>query len=627
MRRATLITHVPTGNLGALAICIALGTMQMAWLPLQRVEPLAAAPSFQGGEASSCSDLDPESGLPLSTRVISPTHIRQCETAAVSVTVKVSCEAVPLHIFLVIDRSGSMTGQPIRDVKEAARALVDALDNANNPNTKVGIVSHGGRPRIDLRLTDNLGQVRSRIGSLDVLANDINDNLPDAITEATNQLTRERRDSPVTPVDVMVVLSDGGQTFPPQEAVRSAGRAKQQDILVIAVCIENGTPGGCAAMAQMASSRRYYFESQGTSGLTRIFRDIADEVTDIFLRSMQIVDTLPEGLEYVPDSAVPVAAWDPDDRSLSWDLRFISKSGAELGYRVAPAEVTTYTVAMDSEVEFRDTRGAIGRMSLPTTVLTVTELCVPPPPSTVVVPPTATDTPTPTATNTATATPTDRPSPTPTSTPTMTPSPTPAPIYLPILNLRRCLERDIPVDIVLVIDASTSMRTLTGAGRPRIEAAQAGAKRFVELLRPVDHAAVLAFNDQTFLLSELSADRSALFAAIDRIETAPYTRIDLALDAARAELTGQRARPEARQVVVLMTDGQPTRTTPEAVRQAGARLGEVADRFVIGVGGDIDVPLMVDVAGAADRYYPVDDAEALERIYAEIAERTVCEDP
>ncbi|MCB0216314.1 MAG: VWA domain-containing protein [Chloroflexi bacterium] len=609
------------------AFALTAGLLLLILAPTLLGRPVQAAPLGQGGESSSCSDLDLATGLPLSTRVISPTAIRECESAVISTTVRVSCDSVPLHIILVLDRSGSMVGQPIRDVRDAARALVDVLDMDNNPNTQVGIISHGGRPSTDVRLTNNAGQVRGKIASLDVRASDYEDNLPAAITEAKNQLVRARKDVPVTPVDVMVVLSDGGQTFPPPQAVQAAGAAKGQDILVVAVCMENGTPGGCAAMARVASSRRYYFESRGTSGLTRIFREIAEDVTQIYLRSMKIVDTLPLGLDYVADSASPEADFDAADRTLTWDLRFISKAGAELAYTVEPSAVTTYTVAAESKVEYRDTRGAIGRMSLPTAVLTVTSLCVPPPVVTSEIPPTPSDTPTNTPTQTPTRTPTRTPTPTPTATPTFTPTPTPAPIYLPILNLRRCLERDIPLDIVLVIDASSSMRTLTAGGRPRIEAAQAGARTFVSLMRDVDHAAILAFNDATFLMAGLGGDRAALGAAIDAIETAPFTRIDLALDAAAAELSSERARPEANRVVVLMTDGQPTHTTPEEVRQAGQRLRARARAFVIGVGGDIDVPLMIDVAGATDRYYAVDDAEALGRIYAQIADRTVCEAP
>lgn len=595
-------------------------------LALRQVPGADAAPARQiGNERSSCFDVDPKTGLPLSTRVISPSMIRICDTAEVSMTVRVSCEDTPLHVMISIDKSGSMVGQPIQDVKEASDALLDVLISENNPNIRAGAISHGDPPRIDQRLTDKLSLVKGKIRGLSAGGED---NLPKSITMAKQELVNERGKVRAAPVDVMVVLSDGGQTYPPTEAVKAANQAKSQNILVIAVCIENGTPGGCAAMQKVASSRRYYFESQGTSGLKTIFRKIAQDITKaaVSFRSLVVEETLPEGLEYVDQSSVPPAVYDSASRTLTWDLDAAPTGGQGLGYRVKPSDLYTYTVSAGTKAEFRDSRGGFGEIIIPTAQLSVPVRCEQPV-VTEVVPPTDTPTPTdtpvvPTDTPTATPTPTDTPTATPTRTPT--PTPTPRPVYLPILNLPRCIEVDLPLDIALVIDASSSMDTLTSGGRSRIAAAKEGAKRFVQLLRKVDQAAVVAFNDRAWVAAGLSGNGEALMGAIDGIATAPYTRIDLALEQAVAALKGEGARATARKVVVLMTDGQPTRTTPEAVRAAGAAARALGTVFVIGVGGDIDVPLMIDVAGAADRYYPVDDAEALGRIYAQIADRTRC---
>lgn len=608
----------------SLAAAMALGGMGL--LGLTQAPAALAAPAAQiGSDRSSCSDVDPATGLPYSTRVISPSMIRICETAEVSMTVKVSCEDTPLHVMISIDKSGSMIGQPIQDVKEASDALLDVLINENNPNIMAGAISHGDPPRIDQKLTDKLNLVKGKIRGLSAGGED---NLPKSIIMAKQELVNERSKSRAEPVAVMVVLSDGGQTYPPSEAIKAANQAKGQNILVIAVCIENGTPGGCDAMKKVASSRRYYFEAQGTSGLKTIFRKVAQDITRaaVSFRSLVVEETLPEGLEYVDMSAVPEAVYDPAERTLTWDLDAAPVGGQGLGYRVKPADLYTYTVSAKTEANFRDSRGGMGEIIIPTAQLSVPVRCDQPV-STQVVPPTDTPTPTdtpvvPSPTPTDTPTPTVTPSATPTRTPT--PTPTPRPVYLPILNLPRCFEVDIPLDIALVIDASSSMETLTQGGRSRIAAAKEGARRFTELLRASDHAAVVAFNDRAWLAAGLTGDRGALAAAIDGIGTAPYTRIDLALLEAVAALRGPAAREGARKVIVLMTDGQPTRTTPEAVRAAGAAARQLGPVFVIGVGGDIDVPLMIDVSGDASRYYPVDDAEALGRIYAQIAERTRC---
>ena len=97
--------------------------------------------------------------------------------------------------------------------------------------------------------------------------------------------------------------------------------------------------------------------------------------------------------------------------------------------------------------------------------------------------------------------------------------------------------------------------------------------------------------------SSRSTDRAPGARAVDRGPRRParghrrdrdrhqWTRIDLALLAAADELASARGRAEHLPVIVLMTDGHPTQTTPEAVRDAAAAArapGTVV--FVIGGG-------------------------------------------
>ncbi len=569
-------------------------------------------------EPSSCVGEDPETGLSYQTRVISPNTILDCHTAGVSVTVGANCGVAPLHIVLDIDRSGSMIGQPIEDVKEAARALVQALD-MNDPKVEhiqIGLVSHGDPANIDLYLTNRGTTVIGRINRMQAGGED---NLSDSIEKSHHVLRRGRSVREADPFEIAVVLSDGGQTYPPMQAVPAAGRLKAEGVLVIGVCAENGTPQGCAAIRQIASGPRYYFEARGTSGLTRIFREIAEAVTKIHLRTLWVEETLPDGLQLVPDTVVP----EPDEidtsgpTTIKWQFNFPAITET-LGYRVRPSAITTYTLAVN-DTTFRDSEDKLGNLIVPTAVLTVAGPCYTPTPTV-----TPTYTPGPTSTNTSTPTPTSTNTPTPTATST----PKPGPIYLPILNLGRCIERDQPIDIVLVIDASTSMEKKTAQGRSKLEAAKAGARTFVELMREVDRAAIIAFNSEPHVLSVLTDDREQLASAIDATQLSPWTRIDLGLRAAAAELASERAGDGHLPVILLMTGGQPTQTTEaEVLRAAAAARSPGTLVFVIGVGPDIDRALLVEVAGDPGRYYHVDDAEGLLEIYERIARIIPCDDP
>ena len=603
MRRAYL-KHVILSGLFALAVLSA-GIAPLLGTAAQ------AHPALQRSSDSSCSDRDGTTGALFSTRTITPSaDIMLCETTGVSVTVRASCEAVPIYVMINVDISGSMIGRPIQDAKSAALAMVDALEMRESPGTKVGLIKHGDPPRIDLRLTNNEGRVRGAINGLSAGGQD---NLPRSITDARSELVREARGEDPPPVMVMIVLSDGGQTYPPRDAIGPARSARAAGIIVVSVCLDNGL-GDCNAMRDIASHPRFFFRERDTSGLRRIFTEIAEDLRDISLRSLEVEETLPEGIIYVPDSARPEAEYDPDERTLKWTSSFVGAEGFSLGYLVRASKVVTYTLA-ENETSFRDTRDSIGEIEVPTAVLTISSEC----PSAL--------TPTPTPTNT----PTDTPTPTPTNTPTNTPSPTPTtppeplPLYLPILNPWRCIVEIRPADTVLLIDASTSMRGATESGRSKIEAAREGANTYVEMMRPGDTTAVFAFNDTVIRHSTLTGDQVALGSAIDAIVTEPFTRIDLALDAAAEELRSERHDTVHRPIVILMTDGLPSNTTPEAVREAARRTSKLATIFAIGVGPDVDPELLTDVAGGPSRYYSADDADALAAIYREISELLPCE--
>ncbi|MEO8082506.1 MAG: VWA domain-containing protein [Ardenticatenales bacterium] len=623
MRHIVLSTRFPSRSpraaILALVVATVLTTSGAVGLGLSGGRPASAQP----GGGGTCVDADSRTHELLSTRAITPSTIQLCETATVSVTVRAECGSVPIHVVMDIDRSGSMVGQPMNDVKKAAKELIRVLDLNSNKETKIGLVSHGDPATRDSQLTNSAGQINGRINAMNPGGED---NLPQSVQLALQILQQGRSGSNGDPVEVMVVLSDGGQTYSPDGAVTAASKAKGQGVLVIGICIDNGLGiQGCTPMRKMASPR-FYFSSKGTGALVRIFQQIANDLRVITLRKLTVEETLPDGVYLVPGSLSPeptisetvassLPGGPPDMRHFGWDREFVGPKGITYTYQVSVTDLSTYTLS-STATKFKDSRGNAGTIAIPTADLNVAERC-----------PVAIPTPTDTPTATPTATPTDTPvippspTPTPTNTPTATPEP-PRVIYLPILNLYRCVEQDRPIDTVLVIDASLSMLDVTSAGRSKLAAAQDGAAAFVDRLRPIDRAAIIGFNDRAILHAPLTADAAQLHAAITAVSPSPNTRIDLALRAAVDALADRRA--EARPVVILMTDGRPSHTTPAQVRAEADALRAIATVFTIGVGADVDAALLVDVAGEADRYYAVDDAEALGRIYAAISDKIPC---
>lgn len=256
-------------------------------------------------------------------------------------------------------------------------------------------------------------------------------------------------------------------------------------------------------------------------------------------------------------------------------------------------------------------------------------------------------TPTPTNTPSPTATATTEASATPTPTATATPTATTVPrytIYLPY-GEAECLPEKRHVDVVLVLDRSTSMlRSVEPGGVAKNEAAIAAARTFVDLLQlepdaagRYDQVAVVGFNDTAWTAIGLTHDRAAANAALLglRDQTAEGTRLDLALDQGRQPLLGPERILANKPVMILLTDGLPNRVPiPEGGRQEDTVLGAAqavkdsgTELFTIGLGGanDINALMMIDAASAPYDYRYAPRPEDLDAIYRWILDRfTYC---
>jgi len=232
------------------------------------------------------------------------------------------------------------------------------------------------------------------------------------------------------------------------------------------------------------------------------------------------------------------------------------------------------------------------------------------------------------------------PTATATATATHTPSAAPRPAYLPVAMRQQCPDKH--VDVVLVLDLSTSMRRLSADGAVKHEAAAAAASRFLDLLQlgadqdgPTDRAAVVGFNNEAWPEVALTGDRATLDAGLARLagRLAAGSRLDLALLAGRALLPEQPPADRLGAVIVL-TDGVPTGvpaaedgtslTTVLRAAEAARRNGTWLFTVGFGTAADVDEALLRRIAGQEDRYRYTGRAETLAAIYGQLAQAVHC---
>lgn len=171
-------------------------------------------------------------------------------------------------VALVLDVSGSMSGDPIAQMKEAAQGF---LDTAVGGGAQVGLVSYSGEAQV-------LERLDSSATALSVAASDLssggNTNIEDGLVKGEQVLSAGNADR-----RVIVLMSDGA----PNEGktgdglIAYADELKERGYKIYTVGFNEG-PEGYSLLSQIASEGCHY-EVQNADDLEGFFTDIADEIS------------------------------------------------------------------------------------------------------------------------------------------------------------------------------------------------------------------------------------------------------------------------------------------------------------------------------------------------------------
>lgn len=172
----------------------------------------------------------------------------------------------PLELMIVIDRSGSMSGQPFIDAQAAAQSFVDFLDLSID---RVGLASFESSARLDVPLTQNGDAVKTAIGNLFASGGTA---IGEGMAVAHNQLLANG-----TPgvAQVIVLLSDGVNGSG-RDPLTAANAAKADGIKVVTIGLGFGVDE--PLMRAMASSEDDYHFAPASGDLEEIYASIANSI-------------------------------------------------------------------------------------------------------------------------------------------------------------------------------------------------------------------------------------------------------------------------------------------------------------------------------------------------------------
>jgi Ca-activated chloride channel family protein len=118
----------------------------------------------------------------------------------------------------------------------------------------------------------------------------------------------------------------------------------------------------------------------------------------------------------------------------------------------------------------------------------------------------------------------------------------------PVLHF---LSSDVPVDVALLLDTSSSMRSML----PKLRAT---ASTFLNSLRPGDRGLVATFSDRIQVLANLTDDRERLRHAVDRLTARGNTSLHDGMYITMGALSSASRDAERRQALVVLSDGRDT---------------------------------------------------------------------
>ena len=194
------------------------------------------------------------------------------------------------------------------------------------------------------------------------------------------------------------------------------------------------------------------------------------------------------------------------------------------------------------------------------------------------------------------------------------------------------------VDIVLVVDTSTSMRAddfSTATRRmDRLDAAKAVLAQFIQA-RPDDRLGIVAFAAMPYTIAPLTTDHAWLMLQMDRLQTGMLEDATAIGDAIASGVNRLRDSQAKSKIVILLTDGihNAGRMTPQDAARAAAALGikiytvgagsdqpRAAGIFgLLQPGGEIDEATLKKIAEITSaKYFRATDLKSLEETYQAI---------
>lgn len=268
----------------------------------------------------------------------------------------------PTDIALVLDRSGSMAGDPLAAMKLGAKTFIDIIAEATGgapsgeigSGSRIGIVSFAATATADTALITSVDALKDAV---DALSAGGNTNHADAFSTAAGLF-----DPASTNAKVIVMFTDGNTTAgAPPAPVAAAARA--QGIIIYCIGLVGSDGVDVSALNEWATDpdATHVAVTPDAADLEELFAQLAQNISKAGATNIVIHETLnPDFVITSIQSPSKGTATMLTSTSLRWNIDELGVTGSEsatLDFFIRHTAQTPGTKKVNSAITYSDTEG------------------------------------------------------------------------------------------------------------------------------------------------------------------------------------------------------------------------------------------------------------------------------
>lgn len=303
-------------------------------------------------------------GVTNSNKVIDTNRISCDGTLRVTLALTAAPDIIsnPTDIVLVLDRSGSMAGAPLSDMKLGAKSFIDIIDEATDSaqdgqigfGSRIGIVSFSSTAVADTQL----------ITSVDVLKNAVDNLTANGSTNHADAFTKAMGlfDPASSNAKVIVMFTDGNTTAgaPPAPVAASA---RAQGIIIYCIGLIGSDGLDINALNNWATDpdASHVAVTPDAADLEKLFAELAANISKPGATNITIDEIVsPDFAILNIMSPTKGTATLLDTRSLQWsipELGVTKSESASLDFLIRHVGQTSGTKLVNQSITYTDTEG------------------------------------------------------------------------------------------------------------------------------------------------------------------------------------------------------------------------------------------------------------------------------